>query len=318
MLIDTHCHLDFADDREGWVQRAKEAGVGKIINVGTSIEGSKKSVEIAEQYSGYSKRHSRDRVSHKASAVAQSGDLGSGSPIKSGMTKERGFQIYATVGIHPQDGKGDIEKFGPLAKCVDELKRIAKSSSKVVGIGEIGLDYYLVKSDPLRKRSEASKRQVTSDKEKEFQKELFGEQIVLAQELDLPILVHCRNAWDEVFDLLKAKGDMQKAKGLFHSWTGDWEAAKKALDLGFYISFSGIVTFGNAPLVQEVAKKIPLDRMLVETDSPFLSPEPHRGMRNEPKNVIIVGKFIASIRNQPEDLIASQTTANAKRLFGLK
>ena len=309
-LIDTHCHLDFTEDKKGWIERAKEAGVGKIINVGTSIEGSRKSVRIAEQ-------------------------------------RRTDTRIYASIGIHPQDGEGDVKKYGPLGKCVDELRKIAESSKRVVAVGEIGLDYYL----------EGGQRPVTSDQEKKFQRELFREQIKLAQELDLPILVHCRNAWEEIFEIISKEqnshpefisgsnkktpkqnqipkqvfdpegsqtrwvrddtvsNDRGELRGLFHSWTGDWEAAKKALDLGFYISFSGIVTFKNAPLVQEVAKKVPLDRILVETDSPFLSPEPHRGMQNEPKNVIITARFLAQLRSVSLATIEEVTSENAGRLL---
>ena len=123
--------------------------------------------------------------------------------------------------------------------------------------------------------------------------------------------MHCRNAFAETFELLG------KSSGVFHSWTGDWEAAKRAIDLGFYISFSGIVTFKNAPNVQEAAKKMPIERMLLETDSPFLAPEPVRGSKNEPKNVRIVAEFVASLRNLSPEHIAQETSENAERLFGI-
>lgn len=265
MLVDTHAHLDFTEDKKGWIARAKEAGVDKIICVGTSVAASKKCVEIAQNYSS-------DELS-----------------------------IYATVGIHAQDGKEDVEKYGSLSGCIDELRKIARSSNKVIGVGETGFDF---KSDEL------------SDKVKKFQNKLFEVQIELAMKLKLPLIIHCRHAFDETFDLLSTM-NREPITGLFHSWTGDSEAAQKALDLGFYISFSGIVTFKNAPAVQDVAKRVPLDRMILETDSPFLAPDPLRGMLNEPKNVKIVGKFIADLRGQPFELISSQTTSNAIRLFGL-
>ncbi|MBI2326890.1 TatD family hydrolase [Candidatus Curtissbacteria bacterium] len=332
--------MDFCDDIDDWIERAKEAGVRKIINVGTSIEASKKSVEIAEKYSE------------------------NGSRIKFGMTKEDDFQIFASVGIHPQDGKGDVKKFGSLLHCFETLKQIAESSKKVVAVGETGLDYYLKTTDPSthsmnsgQANSGQTARQLTTDKEREFQRKLFTEQIKLARELNLPILVHCRNAWDEIFEIISnehdshpefisgtkkkipkqnqipkpirvdkirqvrddmVRNDRGGVRGLFHSWTGDWEAAKKALDLGFYISFSGIVTFKNAPKVAEVAKKVPLDRMLVETDSPFLSPEPYRGMENEPKNVIITAQFLAKLRDIPLDTIEDATSRNTQRLFNIQ
>ena len=146
---------------------------------------------------------------------------------------------------------------------------------------------------------------------------MFGAQIRLAAELNLPLVIHCRNAWREIFDILTIVNRRSTIVGVFHSWTGDWEAAKKALDLGFYISFSGIVTFKNAPDIQEVARKIPFDRMLVETDSPFLAPDPIRGSKNEPKNVKIVAQFIADLRNQTVNEVSSKTSANARKLFNL-
>src|SRR3990167_3713011 len=320
MLVDTHAHLESIDDLENVFLRARQSGINKIITVGTSIESSKKNIEIAEKYS----------------------------------TDD--FKIYAICGIHPKDGRGDIERFG-LYQCIDTLKQIAKSSKKVVGIGETGLDYRLT-SDPSTSSGQA--KQLTTDptsssqtrlqgasKEKKFQRTLFEAQIQLADDLKLPLIVHCRNAWEEIFDLLSKHNhysssdrirlgsrevstkDMilngefstssnNKLRGVFHSWTGDWNSAKRALDLGFYISFSGIVTFKNAKEIQEVAKKMPVEKMLVETDSPYLSPEPWRGKINEPKNVKIVAEFITILRSLSLDQIAQVTSENAERLFGFE
>jgi len=139
----------------------------------------------------------------------------------------------------------------------------------------------------------------------------------LAADLGLPLIIHCRNAWDDVFKLLTINHKLLPNRGVFHSWTGDWEAAQKALGLGFYISFSGIVTFKNAREIQEVAKKAPLERILIETDSPYLSPEPFRGRKNEPKNVKITAQFLAKIRGLPFAKIADVTTGNAEKLFRL-
>lgn len=243
--------------------RAKEAGVTTIINVGTSIDASRQSIEFA---------NNTDLV-----------------------------DVYATAGIHAQDGKNEVQKFG--SNYIKELGRVARSSNKVVGIGECGFDFYLP----------GEKRIVTVDKDKEFQTKLFEAQIELAKELDLPLVIHCRNAWNETFELI----EKYKPRGLFHSWTGTVELAKKALDLGFYISFSGILTFKNAGQIPEVAKMVPDDRILVETDSPFLSPVPLRGKTNEPKNVKITAQFLANLRGIPFDEISGITTDNAKRLFGL-
>lgn len=274
-LVDTHAHLDFTDDSKGWCQRAKENGVNKIICVGTSVDASWKCVEIAEKYS--------------------SSDL----------------EIFATVGIHAQDGKGDIEKYRSLEKCIEELRlildQVENDSNKVIGVGECGYDIRLTTDN----------EQLTTDSEKEFQRELFEAQIGLAVDLKLPLIIHCRNAWNETFSLLSTVYGLPTPPGLFHSWTGDWETAKRALDCGFYISFSGIVTFKNAPNVQEVAKKMPLEAMLLETDSPFLAPHPLRGSPNEPKNVKIIAEFIAQLRNSPVERIGEITSRNAGRIFKL-
>ena len=279
MLVDSHAHLEVIDDLEGTLDRAKDAGVSKILAIGASIETSKRAVEISDKLS--------------------TDDLA----------------IYAAVGIHPKDGRADVEKFD-LLRCFETLKQIAGSSNRVVAIGECGLDYYLGSRGPsmgLR----ASQGLETSEKERSFQRELFEGQIKLAADLGLPLIIHCRNAWDDVFKLLTINHKLLPNRGVFHSWTGDWEVAQKALGLGFYISFSGIVTFKNAREIQEVAKKAPLERILIETDSPYLSPEPFRGRKNEPKNVKITAQFLAKIRGLPFAKIADVTTGNAEKLFRL-
>ena len=260
----------FVDDLVGVIKRAKVAGVKKIVCVGTSVDASKKCIEIGEKSS------------------------------------DEDLEIYATCGVHPEDGKGDIEKLGE--KYIEELEKIAKSSEKVVGIGECGLDFHLP----------GGQRKVTTDEDKEFQRGLFVKHIELARRFDLPLIVHCRNGWSEVFDLISVNDKQSKLKGVFHSWTGDWDAAQKAIDIGFYISFSGILTFKNAPIIQEVAKKVPLDRVVLETDSPFLAPEPVRGEKNEPKNVKICAEFLAGLRNSSLDKISEVTSRNAQGLFGVK
>lgn len=274
MLVDSHAHLDFLPkDRtiEAVLSAAKDNGVNQIICIGTSIEASKKSIEIAERFSG------------------------------------KDIQIYASCGIHPQDGKEEIKKHS-LYRCIDLLKQITTSSRRVVAIGECGLDYFL----------NGDSRGPTTDDDKEFQRELFKAQVKLACDLNLPLVVHCRNAWEEIFSLLTTDyGLHTRPRGVFHSWTENIEAVKKALDLGFYISFSGIVTFKNAQEIQEAAKIVLLDRMLVETDSPFLAPEPIRGSQNEPANVKITADFLASLLSmQPDDLYAA-TVENAQKLFGI-
>lgn len=302
-LVDSHAHLEMIEDLDSVFARAKGAGVTKIISIGTSIDASKKCIEIADSTS-----------------------------LKLRGAKENIPEIYASCGIHPSDGKGDKEKYGSFNKCIDELKKIIKTGPSmsprrqksiqggciVVGIGECGLDYFL----------DGDSRGPTTDNDKEFQRELFSAQIKLACDLNLPLVVHCRNAWEEIFEIIESQGSTLKSDsigtglnpvtGVFHSWTGNIEAAKKALDLEFYISFSGIATFKNAGEIAEVAKIVPLDRILVETDSPFLSPEPLRGAQNEPKNVRIIADFLAELRSVSYEEIYVATCSNAKKLFGLE
>lgn len=271
-LTDTHCHLDMIPDEKIVLLRAKEAGVSTIINVGTSIDASRKSIEIAEDT-----------------------DL---------------VDVYATCGIHAQEGPKDIKKYG--ADFMAELKKIVQSSKRVVGIGECGMDYFL---------EATGKGPATGDDDKKAQKELFEAQVKLAIDLGLPLIVHCRNAWDETFEII----EKYKPRGLFHSWTGTIKQAKKALDFGFYISFSGILTFKNAGEIPEVAKMVPEGRILVETDAPFLTPRrvslaqrfSGANETNEPKNVRITAQFLADLRGVPLAEISGITTDNAKKLFGL-
>lgn len=272
MIIDTHAHLELFEDIDKVLENAKAAGVFKIVTIGTSLATSKAAIKIAEKYS------------------------------------HEGMEIFATCGIHPNDGAEEVENLG-LSKVMRQLKEIAKSSGKVVGIGECGLDYFTVKSE---------KGKVTSDMEKEFQRELFSAQIKLAIDLDLPLVVHCRNGWEEIFRPLSIDYRLStKLRGVFHSFTGGTDEVKKAIDLGFNISFSGIVTFKNARNIAEAAGKVPMDRILVETDSPFLAPEPARGSQNEPKNVTIIGQFLAKHLNLPVGKIEKLTTSNAASLFRL-
>ena len=274
MLTDTHAHLELFEDLEEVLARAKEAGVSKIITIGTSLATSKTAISIAEKYSN------------------------------------NGMEIYATCGIHPNDGAEEVENLG-LVRVMKNLREIAKSSNRVVGIGECGLDYHF-------KQETGNKKLETSAEEKKFQRELFSTQIKLAINLDLPLVVHCRNGWDEIFELLTINHKQLTAlRGVFHSWTGDLDAMKKAMNLGFYVSFSGIVTFTNAKNIQCAAKKIQTDRILVETDSPFLAPGPLRGSQNEPKNVRIIGQFLAEHLNLPIGKIEKFTTNNADNLFRL-
>ena len=196
--------------------------------------------------------------------------------------------VSVSVGVHPNETEG-------TEPTVEGLVDLAKNN-KVVAIGETGLDYF---------RSEG---------DLDWQRDRFRVHIEASKQTGKPLIIHTREAKEDTIAIMKQE-KANEAGGVMHCFAEDWETAKKSLDLGFYISFSGIVTFKNAKDLQEVAKKVPLDRMLVETDSPYLAPVPNRGKPNEPAYVLYVAEKIAELRNLPLDEIAEITTENYKRLF---
>lgn len=199
--------------------------------------------------------------------------------------------LYATVGMHPHDAKEVSDKD---LERLDELAR----SPQVVAIGETGLDFYYNHSP------------------RQIQIELFCRFIHMARETGLPLVVHNREAQREVVELLRreGKGDL---RGVVHCFTGNYEAAREILDMGFYLSFTGIITFKNADSLRDVVRKLPLNRVLVETDSPYLAPVPHRGKRNEPAHVRFVAQTIAAVRGIRLEEVAEATSNNARSLFGI-
>lgn len=201
---------------------------------------------------------------------------------------------YATAGISPNDIPQSEEE---LWKNIKEIKELAKNK-KVVAIGEIGLDYYWNKDNH------------------ELQIEAFKKQIQIANELDLPIVIHTRDAVMDTLRVLKENNVINK--GVFHCCPLNRELVKEAIKLDFYISFSGVVTFKNAKNADEIINMVPSDRILIETDSPYLAPEPVRGTRNNPTNVKLVAKKIASARNEDLEEVSKYTYENAKRLFRIK
>lgn len=253
MLADTHCHLDFPEfdkDRDEVVKRAKLSGIDYIINIGSTIEGSKKSCELALKYSC----------------------------------------IYATVGIHPHEADS-VDK--PAIAAIGELAR----KDKVVAIGEIGLDYF--------KNYSQSKNQ----------RPLFISLIKLAKDFALPIVLHSRQAEDDILKILK---EFMPLQCVVHCFSGDENFLKNCLDLGFLISFTCNVTYKKAQNLRNVVRVAPLDRIMLETDAPYLSPEGLRGERNEPLNVKCLADEIARIKALGFEEVAKVTTANAKTFFNLK
>jgi TatD DNase family protein len=204
---------------------------------------------------------------------------------------ERESDVWASVGVHPHEA--DAHPDLGAAALVE-----AADHPRVIAIGECGLDYYYDKSD------------------RAAQRERFGAHIEAARETGLPLVVHTRDAEDDTAEILGAAVRQGGVTGVLHCFTGSAELARKGLDLGFYISLSGIVTFKNAADLQEIAKWLPADRMLVETDSPFLAPVPHRGQKCEPAFVADTAAFVAGLREEGVEQLAEATTANFFRLFG--
>lgn len=251
MFFDSHAHLDdvrFDVDREEIIASLQLNNVSMLINVGTTLRLSEKSVEMAEKY-----------------------------PF-----------IYATAGIHPHDTKNMNEE------TLNSIKELLKHP-KCVALGEIGLDYHYDFSD------------------KDTQRYWFDRQLKLARDLNKPVIIHDREAHSECFEMVKDNG----VKGVFHCYSGAAELAEELIKLGFYISFTGGITFKNAKKAVEVIDAIPLSKILIETDCPYLTPEPFRSKRNEPKHVMYTAKKIAEIKNMSLEEIAKITLENAKRCFSI-
>jgi TatD DNase family protein len=201
--------------------------------------------------------------------------------------------VYATVGVHPCSTDSlDIKQAIPALEASIDCP-------KVVAVGECGLDYYH-----------------SQGPSKTTQKAYFAQQIQLALQYDKPLVIHTRNAREDTIDILRQSGGLQ-ARGVFHCFTESKEMAKKALDLGFLISFSGIITFKNAQDLQEVVRYVPLESMLIETDSPYLAPVPYRGKQNQPAFVVEVAKQVAALKGVSFETACHQTSVNAHQLFQL-
>ncbi len=223
----------------------------------------------------------------KIIAVGGAGDMSSNTEA---VTLANAFpNIYATVGMHPHDAKDVGEEE------LQKLRELA-ANEKVVAVGETGLDYYYNHSPH------------------DMQRRVFTQFIHMARETGLPIVVHERDAAQEAVELLRGESGGNLC-GVIHCFTGNYDAARAYLDLGFYLSFTGIITFKNAEPLRDVVRRIPLERMLVETDSPYLTPVPHRGKRNEPAYVRLVAETVAKLKEISLDEVAAVTTRNVCDLF---
>ena len=279
MYIDTHSHVNFSafkDDEREVIQRSLDDDTWMIV-VGTDYKTSRKALEIANRY-------------------------------------EKG--VYASIGLHPvhaHEGKADGDDYSVNQKGeefnYDNYEKLAKFE-KVVGIGEIGLDYYHI--DQTQDVSAVKKKQ----------KDIFLQQLVLARKLYLPVIIHCRQAHDDTLALLKdfkkenkELFNSNKPWGVMHCFSGDEDLAWQYFSLGLMVSFTGLVTFSKG--WDDLIRKLPSDKFLIETDSPFMTPEPFRGKRNEPVLIKHVVERIAEIKNLSVERIGEMTTNNAKQLFNI-
>jgi TatD DNase family protein len=257
MFVDSHAHIDgpeFDADREAAIQRARDAGVSAILNVGT-------------------------------------GDPHSGALERAVQLAERHKDIYAAVGVHPHDARLFDEE------AERRIARLVKQSSRVIAWGEIGLDFHYDNSP------------------RDVQMEVFARQLELARDARLPVIIHTREAEPETIEILKNGWTGSNLSGVMHCFSGSLALAQQAIELGFSISFSGIVTFKKAEDLRAIARQVPLERLLIETDCPFLAPVPFRGKRNEPAYVVEVARCLAGIHGLGIEKIGEITTDNFWSMF---
>lgn len=254
MIFETHAHYDdeqFNDDREELLESLPNQGIEYVVNIGASIETSKKSIELANKYP----------------------------------------YIYAAIGVHPNE----VEELNE--DKILWLKESAKDP-KVVAIGEIGLDYYWKEPDP------------------HIQKEWFDRQMSLAKELNKPMVIHSRDAAKDTIDMMKEAGSRDMS-GVVHCYSYSLESAKIFLDMGFYLGIGGVVTFQNGKKLKEVVEYTPIDRIVLETDCPYLAPIPNRGKRNSSLNIPYIAEEIAKIKGLDYDEVVHITNMNAKTMYRL-
>lgn len=260
MFVDSHAHIDgteFDADRDAVIQRARDAGVSAILNIGTGDPHSgalERAVELAE--------------SHQ--------------------------DIYTSIGTHPHDAR----LFDVTAEQL--ILNLITQSSRVIAWGEIGLDFHYDNSP------------------REVQMKVFSQQLQLARETNLPVIIHTREAEAETVKILKSEDAGIGLTGIMHCFSSNLWLAQQAVELGFYISFSGIVTFKKADELRAIAKQVPLDRLLIETDCPFLAPVPFRGKRNEPAYVVEVARCLAALHEKTVEEIGQITSENFANIFNLK
>jgi TatD DNase family protein len=316
-MVDVHCHLQFEafeNDYEAVMNAAFEAGVTAIINTGTQISSSQKGVEFAEKYQrlyaivGVHPHHA-DKMTASHIIERNENDLPAGHSTLRPEPHRSDSKSRQAKQSHP-----DTESSNRLPRSIrndevdwiKELEELAKHP-KTLAIGEIGLDYFSYKSNGIV--------------DPKLQKGIFEKQIDLANRVKLPLQIHNRLAGEDVIEILRHhKNILQPNPGMFHCFAGSMEVLQAALDLGFSIGFDGNSTYKGlapgetVPLPEQIAYT-PLDRIVVETDSPYLTPMPYRGKRNEPKHVILTARFIADIKKISYEELVEQTDKNVYTLF---
>ena len=253
-IIDSHCHINFpqlGDDIDGLLVRMQQADVTTALCVSVNLESFPDVLELAVQYP----------------------------------------EVYASVGVHPDDTDGE----DPEAERLVDLSK----HPKVVAIGETGLDYFRLEGDLA------------------WQRERFRKHIRAAKRTGKPLIIHTREAGADTINIMREE-HAETVGGVMHCFTETWEIAKSALDLGFMISFSGILTFKNAKNLRDVARNVPLESTLIETDSPYLAPVPHRGKTNEPAYVRFVAEELARVKELPLETVAETTSSNFRKLFKIE
>lgn len=252
MIIDTHAHYDdkaFEEDRASLLESMRDAGIGRIVNIGSSMDACRRTLELLEQY-----------------------DF-----------------IYGALGVHPCDCED-------LTEADLEWIREKSGLEKCVAIGEIGLDYYW------------------DEPEREIQKKWFVRQLQLAQEVKLPVCIHSREAAQDTVDIMKAE-HAEKSGGVVHCYSYSRELARTFLDMGFYFGIGGVVTFNNGRKLKEVVDYVPMDRIVLETDSPYLAPVPFRGKRNDSTRLPLVAEMIAQIKGISPEEVKEITWRNAHEMY---
>ena len=320
MFIDTHAHLnfrEFADELDNAIRRSFDVGVKKIINVGSNYQTSVKAIQIAcschsEFISGYRQNHISKQLWND-------------------------IRMHAAVGCHPIHLAKDIKETAIFDgkdytfttkkeefKAEKYQKLIDENKDRIVAIGETGLDYFRLNENNQYQKSKDAK---------DIQQEVFIAHINLAYKNNLPLILHCRGsenepfgAYDEMLRIIKninfqfenGKPKLKnEIRGVIHCFVGTLEQAQEFIDLGFYIGVNGILTFKKSIELQNIIKKISIEKIVLETDCPYLAPEPYRGKRNEPMYIPDIANFIGVLKNIPIDKVANITSNNAKKLFNI-